>query len=103
MRKWTRHLRLIAALVLLSAWALAWAWASVSAQSWPALQGVVADNTGKLDSGKINSAADGLKALSVKPLAVIFQNTPGYTDPVDFARTAAAQYNLASANNLDPN
>jgi uncharacterized membrane protein YgcG len=85
------------------AWIVGWGVVpALAQQSWPPLDGVVADGTGQLDAGKINSAADQLKALGVKPLAVFVRDSPGYSNDTDFANAAAAHYNLASNNVLDP-
>lgn len=94
----TRFFRALAALLLLAAWALAWGGAA--AQAWPGLNGAVADNTGKLDAGKVNSAAGSLRSLGVKPLAVLFQNRGSYSNSLDLGHAAAKQYGLESANDI---
>lgn len=94
--------RTLAVLLLFSTWLLAWVGAS--AQTLPPLNGVVSDDTGKLDVGAVNQAAKQLQALGVKPLIVFSQSGRGYNDAPQLATAAARQYGLASSNGtLDPN
>ena len=96
--------RALAALLLLATWALAWGGPAVQAQVWPGLNGAVADNTGKLDAGKVNSGADSLRSLGVKPLAVLFQNRGSYADSLALGHAAARQYGFeSSSGTVDPN
>ena len=55
------------------------------AQGFPPLVGVTADDAGLLDAGKVNSAAQALEDLGVKPLAVLVQNQTN-SDNDAFAR-----------------
>jgi hypothetical protein len=87
--------------VLLVSWLLGWT--AAVAQIWPPLDGVVADDTGRLDSGQVNGAADELRPLGVKPLAVLRDSLGGAADGNDLARSAAAQYGLGSSGGLDAN
>src|SRR5207244_3054643 len=79
----------------------------VYAQAWPPLtgNGVVADNTGRLDPNQASGAAQGLTSLGVKPLAVLTQSNLGFANSDALARAAAAQYGLGSNGGatLDPN
>lgn len=94
--------RALAAFLLLSAWLLGWA--SASAQAFPPLNGIVSDDTGRLDTAAINQAAKQLQDLGVKPLIVLSQSGRGYADAPQLAQAAAQQYGLASGSNaLDPN
>src|SRR4051812_42158887 len=79
-------------LLLVAAWALAWGNVVAEAQVWPPLNGAVADGTGQLDAGTVNSAADGLRSLGVKPLAVLFQIRGSYANSLDLGHAAAQQY-----------
>src|SRR5215212_9062328 len=77
------------------------------AQAWPTPtgNGVVVDNTGNLDAGTVSSAAQELTALGVKPLAVLTQDSLGFSDSEALARAAAEHYGLGSdgGSTLDPN
>jgi chromosome segregation ATPase len=88
-------------LLLLAACFFAFA-PAISAQSYPPLVGVVADDTGNLTPTPINNAAQALQALNVKPLAVFLRT--GSTSNT-FANQVAANYGLAdvSAGTVDPN
>src|ERR687886_327572 len=76
--KFPRLLKVLAVLLLLAAWAQPYR--VVYAQTWPPLtgNGVVADNTGRLDAGQVSDGAQGLRSLGVKPLAVLSQGNLGY-------------------------
>lgn len=94
--------RLICAILLLLAWSAAWSGAA--AQTWPAREGVVADDTGRLDADRINEAATRLEDLGIKPLMVLSQSGQGFrNDATGLGQAAAAQYGLASRDGtLDP-
>lgn len=95
-------LRTLAAGLLLSAWLMVWI--GVSAQSLPALDGVVSDDTGQLDAAAINRSAKKLQDLGIKPLIVFSRSGQGFADAPELAKAAAKQYGLTSANgSLDPN
>jgi len=101
-RKTQRSLGLATALALLAAWLLTWG--AASAQSYPPLNGVVADNTGSLNAAQINDAAQALQTLGVKPLAVFSSSMFGASTIDEFANNAAANYGFTGSNGaLDPN
>jgi hypothetical protein len=59
---------------------------------------VVADDTGRLDTGEINRAAARLQDMGIQPLVVFSQRGQGFGgDAAGLARAAAQQYGLASA------
>ena len=92
----------LAVVLLLAAWLLAWI--AVSAQTFPPLVGVTADNTGNLNTSQIGSAAQELQKLGVKPLVVFSNDLGGVSDINDFADKAIANYGLTTANgSIDPN
>jgi uncharacterized membrane protein YgcG len=99
-----RHgaVRVIAALLLLLAWSATWL--GTAAQAWPPLDGVVADDTGRLDAGEINQAAARLEDMGIKPLVVFSQGGRGFdSDAEGLGQAAAQQYGLSSAPGvLDP-
>lgn len=94
--------RVVAALLLLLAWSATWL--GTSAQAWPPLDGVVSDDTGRLDAGEINQAAARLEDMGVKPLVVFSQGGRGFgADASGLGQAAAQQYGLSSAPGvLDP-
>src|SRR5206468_12344069 len=67
---------------------------AVYAQAWPpaTANGVVADDTGKVDAAGVGSAAQELKSLGVKPLAFLTQTGLGFPDSGALARAAAQHY-----------
>jgi len=77
-------------------------WSAALAQSWPPLNGVVADGTGKVDATKVNAAAQKIKDLGYKPLAVIVPSSGG-VDENTYARQAAQHYGFGSTDVPDPN
>ncbi|MGA7732564.1 MAG: hypothetical protein WCD37_14990, partial [Chloroflexia bacterium] len=95
-----RKLRLVIALLLVGAYLFAMG-SAVYAQTFPPLVGVVADDTGNLDTDAVNAAAEALTDLGVQPLAVLAQNQP---DPDDdaFARTVAQNYGYINGGVVDP-
>jgi hypothetical protein len=98
----SRAARFVAAILFLLTWTATWAGAA--AQAWPPLDGVVADDTGRLDAGRINQAATKLEALNIKPLVVFSQGGLGFgSNATELGRAAARQYGLASdPATLDP-
>lgn len=94
---------LIAALALLLLFPISLlGWSTTAhAQSWPSLNGVLADGTGKVDAGQVNSAAQKIKDLGYKPLAVIVPTSNG-VDETTFARQAAEHYGFGTADLPDP-
>jgi uncharacterized membrane protein YgcG len=96
------HLRLVAAVALLFMWVFGWA--AASAQAWPELDGVVSDDTGRLDAAEVNRAASELSDLGVQPLAVLSQNGSGLADSLPLGYAAANQYGFGSGGDqIDPN
>src|SRR4051794_27362931 len=93
--------------VLLVIGVAAQSYRAVYAQAWPlaTANGVVADDTGKLDAAGMGSAAQELKSLGVKPFALLTQTGLGFPNSDALARAAAAQYGLGSNGGsvLDPN
>jgi uncharacterized membrane protein YgcG len=87
----------IVAVLLVGAWLL---WLPIaSAQTWPELDGAVADDTGQLNAEQIeqiNNAAESLRALGYKPLALLSQNGQGFSGSEAFARAAAEQYGFGT-------
>ncbi|MDQ3929767.1 MAG: hypothetical protein M3328_11565, partial [Chloroflexota bacterium] len=94
--------RLLVAILLLLAWSATWAGAA--AQAWPPQNGVVVDDTGRLDADRINQAAESLKGLGIKPLLVLSQSGLGFgSDATGLGQAAANQYGLTSGSGtLDP-
>ncbi len=97
-----RRVARLTVLLLLSAWLLCWV-AAVAQTTWPPLNGVVADDTGRLNASQVNNAANSLQQLGVKPLAVLVQSSTSFPSDDAFGKAAAAQYNLASGGVVDPN
>ncbi|HYO50555.1 MAG TPA: TPM domain-containing protein, partial [Chloroflexia bacterium] len=99
------HLRLVAAVALLFIWVFGWV--AASAQTWPGLDGVVSDDTGRLSSeqiSQVNEAAAELERLGIQPLAVLSNDLKGLPDSEELAHAAAAQYGFGGANRqLDAN
>lgn len=89
-----RKIRLMFALLFVGAYLLA-VGAAAYAQSFPPLDGVVGDDTGQLDAGRVNSAAAALQDLQVKPLAVLVQNQTN-SDNDAFARQVGSNYGYIS-------
>ena len=78
----------------------------VSAQStFPPLNGVAADDTGKVDAGAVTSAAADLQKLNpaVKPLAVMVSRAVTASGINDFGSQAAANYGFSNNGVVDPN
>ncbi|MDQ3928007.1 MAG: hypothetical protein M3328_02540, partial [Chloroflexota bacterium] len=94
--------RLAAAVLLLLAWSASWAGAA--AQAWPPLDGVVSDDSGRLDVGTINEAATRLQDLGVKPLMVFSQSGRTFGgDARALGEAAVREYGLVSNSGaLDP-
>ena len=67
-----RGLAAVLALVLVLMWGLLPL--LVAAQTIPRANGVVVDDTGTVDAARVNAAADSLRALDVKPLAVMLRS-----------------------------
>src|SRR5438067_6522510 len=76
---------------------------AVAQQSWPPLDGSVADGTGKLNHARINTAAKDLQALGVKPLAIMVHDLMGYEDGKKLTDAAPEQYGYATNGVWDPN
>lgn len=96
-----RTLRPIVCLLLLASWLLAWG--SAFAQTYPPLNGVVADTTGTLNATEINTAARELQNLGVKPLVVYADSYLGASSIDEFAQKAVAQYGYVDSNGIvDP-
>src|SRR3954471_18523430 len=92
-------------LLFVLAWLVSWA-TLVSAQAgFPTLNGVVADDTGKVDAAAVNSAAADLQKLNpaVKPLAVIVTRSVSASDITDFGSQAVANYGFSKNGVVDPN
>jgi len=86
--------KLVAALLLLVVWLSGPV--STWAQAWPPLDGVVADDTGRLDAVEINRAARDLEAQGVRPLAVFADTLPPGMSIEQYARAAVANYNMGT-------
>jgi uncharacterized membrane protein YgcG len=82
-------------LSLCVAWLVCWTTLSF-AQTFPPLDGVVADDTGRLEASAINSAAGDLQKLKVKPLVVMVSAEIGPDAITDYAYRAIRNYGLGS-------
>lgn len=92
------RMRLALALLLCLAWAVGWA--AASAQTFPPIEGITADDTGAVNAAAVNSAAQPLQQQGVKPLVVMLQN--GTSDPESLAYSAAQQYGYGQDRQIDP-